>query len=161
MINNCTGNGRCLMVDWGNDMYHYYPKYKCIYNCKPVKCVNYIFCGESFTDKNINKCNNCTKIWKGKDPLLTDSNTTCQICKQVDNCVKLPECIHCICIECFQNKHTNCNGTKWNEEDDDFYYDKGIYGICFICDYNSNIKTILDPYLCDDLIYLIINLTWN
>jgi hypothetical protein len=75
MKQNCTGNGRCLSVDYGNDMYYYFSRYDCKYKCKAVECINYKLCGESFREQDKKKCKYCIKAWKGNDPVLILNNT--------------------------------------------------------------------------------------
>jgi hypothetical protein len=140
MKEDCIGNSRCLTGDYGNDKYMIYPMYKCKYGCKPKYCVNNEFCGSHFIDYHNDKikCDSCIEIWKGSDPKIIKNkfvDVFCQICSERSyKYVKLPNCNHFMCIDCFQNKYTNdVNGTKWNKADDKFYYWKGRNGICAVC----------------------------
>lgn len=141
-MNDCNGNGRCLTIDYGNDMYYWFPSYKCKHNCKPVQCINYEFCGQTFKDvtKTKMKCDDCTHIWEGNDPVLFNDGTNCQICTKFnESYVKLPNCVHRICTWCYEIRYTKWIGGTGNEENADFYANKGQFGICAVCDRDNSI----------------------
>jgi hypothetical protein len=113
MINEyvCKGNGSCLSSAWKNEnIYLYNNSIYCTFNCIPDYCPNYIVCNricpQFIFEKSFNVCNYCVKIIKrlGIQTYNIDilPEQECNICYDNDIHIKLPQCRHSICINCFR-----------------------------------------------------------
>jgi len=66
--------------------------------CEIIKCPNYEVC---LVDCYQNRCFIC-KLLFGKDLVFSEQTAICDICTETNQQVKLPNCSHYTCIECFK-----------------------------------------------------------
>jgi hypothetical protein len=106
-MNICHGDGMCLIQADTENNYIKIKDYTCEYNCSPVKCDNFLVCGEVVPKYLINQCNCCVsfqcKLSFGK--LVFTDNVECPICFEVKMGVKQIKCEHKICVDCFKRCH--------------------------------------------------------
>ena len=113
--------------------------FKCIHNCQPVKCPNYLICEHEsseiyklFDDNDL--CTDCVirfRNWTDINGLLkiTD-NVKCSMCSQITKNVSLELCKHTLCIQCFKNFYYD-DDCQFTDKDD---FDYAMYGPrCPLC----------------------------
>jgi hypothetical protein len=104
---NCQGEGVCLEQ---TGIYPIYLRSKpCQYNCKPVKCPNFIVCGQVAPLQVMwchgSRCNYCNQKY-GKDLIFKRGKEECTIClEEKDLWIKMPNCDHYFCLLCFRRLH--------------------------------------------------------
>ena len=122
----CNGNGMCLLeVD--SQKYEKYSKMKCLYECSPVKCPNYVVC-ESRYPKWVSYYHNgvCYKCASEFLCIYNNNYTSIlDIIKVKQECsicmtnrlyfVKLLNCEHRICNICFSRCMLGENKYRHNE----------------------------------------------
>ncbi len=105
----CTGNGDCL-TQCGhnrecNELYHKIEDMTCEFNCEPMKCPNYLICGDISPKWYFNchwgTCLHC-KFMFGKQKILAFSESECPVCLETKQCVTLLNCEHKECVDCFK-----------------------------------------------------------
>jgi len=110
-MNICHGDGMCLTQDDTPNNYIKIKDYTCEYNCSPVKCDNFLVCGEVDPKWVLNLNSSIAggitgfqcKISFGK--LVFTDNVDCPICLEAKIGVKQINCDHKICIDCFKRCH--------------------------------------------------------
>ncbi len=109
MRRQCSGDGHCLI-----QTSHSAPKYNgtkyddmlCKYDCKPIKCNNFIICGDTApkyllrltTGKNV--CINCDQKY-GKLNIVNTNIPECEICNETRVGIR-QKCGHFVCAICFK-----------------------------------------------------------
>ena len=78
----------------------------CSIECKPVKCPNYIICGQNFP-KYVGRCHggccmNCAMMFYGKLDIEQKTQECYSCSKEREYYVKRPKCDHQICTKCFK-----------------------------------------------------------
>lgn len=121
-MNKCSGDGSCLIRE-NEKSYKKDINIECEHNCKPVKCPNFIICGESavplyYLQCHNGLCINCdmmfgswtSKNYKktGKGILNFYENVECPICLETKRGVDQPNCNHTLCIDCFKRCYYGC-----------------------------------------------------
>lgn len=99
----CTGNGDCLTQTTDVNTYGKYPDVSCSHNCQPLKCPNFLVCGSVgpkwFLDIHRGTCWTCrSKNFRN----LEFSEDECPTCLDTKMCVKLLNCSHKQCVDCFR-----------------------------------------------------------
>lgn len=116
----CQGEGMCLRQtnwDW------IYMREQCKYNCTPVKCPNYIVCGE-VAPLNImwchdSRCLYCNKGF-GKNLSIKNQKQECPVClEEKEIYVQMSNCTHYICLVCFRRLHYICLSPLKNFKSED------------------------------------------
>jgi len=99
----CTGNGECLTQTTDMNTYGKYPDMTCSYNCEPMKCPNYLVCGaicpKWLFGCHRGTCVNCAVLNFGN---LEFSEDECPTCLDTKTCLKLLNCSHKQCVDCFR-----------------------------------------------------------
>ena len=90
------------------------------------KCENYIICETIFNYNNQNLCINCNHFF-GK--LIIYENNECPICLNYTKCIKLQNCDHCLCVNCFKR----CFCSWKNKKTQQFYNNETYLRRCSIC----------------------------
>ncbi len=74
--------------------------------CEIIKCPNYEVCSSDFPkcigNCHQNRCINCDIIFGNIDLVFSEQSNMCDICYISNQQVKLPDCSHYTCIECFK-----------------------------------------------------------
>ena len=103
----CTGEGQCLIGLQIN--VRQYDISSCIYNCMPVKCPNFLVCGniapQCIYNINYGTCLSCRLSFNIK--LEFSRHEKCSFCKEDGIVVKRLMCEHKICTNCFQRAYFN------------------------------------------------------
>lgn len=111
LLKVCDGTGKCLIPSWKNiNRYIHNPSITCMFECVISKCPNYQVCGricqEFIFNENSDICNDCKKIAKKsrqkKYLIELLSERECHICFDISIHVKMPQCRHSLCIDCFR-----------------------------------------------------------
>jgi hypothetical protein len=120
---NCNGDGSCLYQE-GEHIYEKNTDIICLFNCEPVKCPNYLVCGNISPQRILSShkgtCFNC-RISFGHLEFFT--NEECPICLDTKLCVKQSKCNHKICVDCFKRCHFP---PYWNDPQPQFPYDSEL-----------------------------------
>lgn len=101
----CNGNGECLRQSGFENNYEKDTEIKCNYNCKPIKCPNYLVC-ESLNPQWLyychkNLCISCAINGSG-NLSFCEEMIECPICLDNKTGVKQINCEHFICTDCFK-----------------------------------------------------------
>ena len=103
----CNGDGKCFKQNYFNTFVKDY-NIICLYNCEKIKCKNNILCGnvepEWWSATNNGLCTECNVNygeWKhGSIPDIF--NAYCPICMEDKESIKMSNCNHSTCIECYK-----------------------------------------------------------
>lgn len=100
----CSGDGSCLEQA---DERHYRRRWSCVHDCVPVRCPNYAVCGEfdpvRVLDCHRGLCLHCDMAF-GQRLEFYDQLKECPVCLESRPCcVKMPGCVHVLCVGCFRN----------------------------------------------------------
>ena len=103
----CNGNGKCIKQIYFNTFTKDINMI-CLHNCEKIKCKNHILCNNSqpqwiceINDGLCDECNINYGKWKnGQIPTIT--NAYCPICMEEKDSIKLKNCNHTICIDCYK-----------------------------------------------------------
>jgi hypothetical protein len=107
--NKCSGGGSCL-IQTDTDEYIKDIDIECEYDCKPIKCPNFIICGMvlplRYLQCHDGLCINCDIMfgtWQGGcGELKIKSDVECCICLETNIGVSYPKCDHYVCVKCFK-----------------------------------------------------------
>jgi hypothetical protein len=98
-------DGKCLLQMSGDN---HYRVIDCPEDCKPVKCPNYLLCGQAcphwFLYCHSNRCNYCNESF-GCDLTFIEKEQECCICFNSKPIFIRWGCIHELCIDCFRSNH--------------------------------------------------------
>ena len=98
-------NGECLL-QMGTCTY--YRKISCPYDCKPIKCPNYLLCGQAWPQMYLwchsNRCIYCNQTF-GCDLIFIEKDQECCICFNEKSTFIRWGCIHELCVDCFRLNH--------------------------------------------------------
>ena len=106
---NCSGKGECLNqcghTSDCNEPYHKRDDMTCEFNCQPMKCPNYLVCGDVapkwYYACHWGTCWDCKNRF-GKQRVLEFSEDECPVCLETKTCVNMLNCSHKQCIDCFK-----------------------------------------------------------
>lgn len=131
---NCKGDGMCLQQDDHPNKYTKNPDYVCSFNCQPVKCPNFLVCGNDDPQCilwcHAGRCYHCDLMFgkwcdssnKG-NLIFIDNLEECCICLDNNKVgVSQPKCEHYICVDCFKE----CYFAECDIESPPFPYDGSI-----------------------------------
>ena len=158
-MNICEGDGYCLKQE--NDLINYSknPDIKCDHLCIPIKCKNYILCGNQFPEMYIDcwggegLCRSCHESYGtwGKMPkgnigkgILETSDMLCPVCNDFKTCISQPYCNHSLCVTCFKD----CYGYNWeyDGEEPKFPYSEDIKDKWEDVNYRDEIEKFVIEY---------------
>ncbi|MFK5969993.1 MAG: hypothetical protein QM487_07750, partial [Candidatus Marithrix sp.] len=79
----------------------------CNYNCRPINCLNFKVCKQSFPSWMLGYhgefCDECHNLFKESNGKLRFSNKIdCPICLDIKDGCAMPRCNHYICLDCFK-----------------------------------------------------------
>lgn len=102
----CSGDGSCLEQTSNN---RYKPLFKCSFECKPIKCPNYVLCldilPQVILDCNEGTCMNCAVAGVS----IEEKPSECRICHTITNCISSSDsCEHLMCPDCYRFSMWNC-----------------------------------------------------
>ena len=135
----CKGDGECLQQH--NEYYIKNLEIICNHSCIPIKCKNYILCGEQFPEMYIECWSGKGLCWGchmsfgtlgkmpngniGKGILDISYNMVCPVCLENQTCISQPYCDHSLCIKCFKK----CYGYDWEYDvkEPNFPYSEDIH----------------------------------
>jgi hypothetical protein len=123
-VKMCRGDGSCLEQ---TDLHNGYKKNEdmsCSHNCQPMKCPNYLICGE-LMPQWVLCCHKGTSMSCAVSfgHLQFFENVECPICLDTKMCVKQKNCDHKICVDCFKRCHLP---SYWSDPQPAFPYDSEL-----------------------------------
>ena len=102
----CDGN--CLLQLGQNK---HYREIDCPDNCQPIKCPNYLLCGQAYPRwlfwHHSNRCSYCNESF-GCDLTFIEKEE-CSVCMMDKSVFIRWGCIHDFCVDCFRKNH------GWND----------------------------------------------
>ena len=121
-MNTCSGDGSCLRQTTLTT-YHSDPETICEFGCQPIKCPNYILCGnmnpQCILSCHHGLCTSCDILfgtWRGSKGILEISdNAVCSICLKIKQGISQPNCNNILCFKCFRR----CYFYDDDEDDED------------------------------------------
>lgn len=104
---SCPGQGCCLRQ--ADCIGGYERIIECSHNCQPMKCPNYVVCGEIYPS-HFDGCwgKTCMYCDQGFGKILTfkTEKQECFVClEEMEIFVQMPNCTHFLCIACFRHIH--------------------------------------------------------
>lgn len=122
----CFGDGSCLIQD-NEDGYVKDDNVECKYDCKPVKCPNFVICNTSNPLRILQcyhgLCTNCDIMfgtWQnGCGILKFKSDVECCICLETNTGVSYHKCDHYVCVTCFRRCFYGVKNDESDEKDDE------------------------------------------
>lgn len=104
----CQGHGDCLRDTYIGDKEYFYREESCEYNCLPIKCPNFLFCGVIAQEWVYNcydgRCMQCScSIGDLKFNVDKQGVLSCPLCLE-DNLkvtIKWTKCEHELCRQCY------------------------------------------------------------
>lgn len=102
----CSGNGECLEEYFNHNTYKQKNMF-CAKKCSAVMCANYIVCNSFRPKWSLDRTNGlCSPCYEKFGKLkIKQYGEECPVCMYEKVCVKLLNCDHYICVDCFKRFH--------------------------------------------------------
>jgi hypothetical protein len=128
----CAGQGQCL-TQCGKDLKDMKdPEIECSFHCLPIKCQNYILCKGQFPQwmsHDHRLCSDCLVFYALRGAFKIVGQGDCPICLEATTCVRLMNCDHVICVDCFRrcyHIYYSFDDSDGSENDPQFPYSTPI-----------------------------------